>query len=327
MAEYTGNLSASTTTGDGKWTYGTIPWNLSVSGYGRGVCAQLNGVNPSSGPVTGHGSSSDRLAAALNCSNRYQGQAIAWGLTGYSGISTSGADKIIIWEGQGQPVATFGGGKDPEPPSGDGECLECFSTCSAGCENTCDAGYCTGSCDDECTGCSGDCQGQCEDGCYDQCTSCRDGCGLQCGHCGHICAHECGQSCKLFCDNVCGEKCDNSCNLSCTSACGGCSSLCYSCVGQCIGVCSVRCQETCSHCSMQCGWWCDTTCNRDCFANCDTHCISDCTGQCVTFLKSDTIADVSENIRQDKNTHPTSDDYPDPKNRSDQRDSFRKWKL
>lgn len=198
---------------------------------------------------------------------------------------------------------------------------DCNKNCIGwGCRSVCgvdSSGACEANCRLNCSGTS--CTSLCEDACSLQCTTCVNSCGFQCGPCVSECSSGCGSVCNITCTDNCENSCSLNCVHSCTEECGGCSSLCFSCVGMCIGVCSVKCQNGCSSCTNTCGWWCDSSCNRECFGNCSDLCINTCSGSCISFLTSDT-----------KNTTgpsklPTSNGYiyPKPKNRWEERESFR----
>jgi len=199
---------------------------------------------------------------------------------------------------------------------------DCNSNCVGwGCRSICgvDGGdACESNCRLNCMGTS--CTSMCSDACSEQCTTCVNNCGWQCGMCSSQCSTGCSQECNITCSAACEHSCETNCVMSCTETCGGCSNLCYSCVGMCIGVCSVKCENGCSSCTNNCGYWCDSTCSQACFSTCDNMCIQTCMSSCVSFLESDTKTRLSGPERL-----PTSAGYiyPDPKNRWEQRESFK----
>lgn len=250
--EYHGTLSGTIRTDitdeeSGGWLHSGgigIPWNCSVSGYGRALCAEMNGHDPTFGPCDGTGISDAYYAGALSESNPYKAQWYAWG--GYGDVSNeSEADNVIRWDCGAQNMVTLGGGgspeePDPEPPGCTGCESTCYETCDERCRNGCD-NSCYDECDSGCTACSGGCSGDCSASCKEDCkgfctTGCYRSCGIGCGPCTSTCSHECGggtgsgregaslTSCRLTCNATCKEDCGSpgSCNTSCTSACGGC---------------------------------------------------------------------------------------------------------
>jgi hypothetical protein len=198
----------------------------------------------------------------------------------------------------------------------------CDHNCiSWGCRSICgtgDAGACEANCRLSCM--SASCSSMCSNQCASYCTSCVNGCDMNCGACTSQCSIGCGAACNITCTSECHHACVATCSMSCTDQCGGCSNLCYSCVGMCIGVCSVKCESTCSNCANKCSWWCDTSCNRQCFSSCDNRCIATCSGSCATFLESKTLTPLDGPERD-----PTAQGYiyPQPKNRWEERESFR----
>ena len=205
----------------------------------------------------------------------------------------------------------------------------CGNRCQSDCTSNCIGNGCKamcgteggGACDTNCRmNCStSSCTSVCSNACSDQCTTCVNNCGWQCGACTSNCSTGCSQQCNITCVATCENSCENNCVMSCSENCGGCSNLCYSCVGMCIGVCSVKCSAGCSSCTNNCGYWCDSTCNQACFSTCDNMCIQTCMGSCVSFLESKTT------LTSGPDRDPTSNGYiyPHPKNRWEERESFR----
>ena len=202
------------------------------------------------------------------------------------------------------------------------ECMvDCNKNCMGrGCRSICgteSAGACESNCRLSCMAVS--CTAMCSNACSDQCITCVNGCDLNCGMCSSLCSTGCESSCNITCTEECSNNCSENCVHSCTEKCGACSSLCYSCVGLCIGICSVKCENGCSSCVNQCGWWCDSSCNRECFSSCSSYCINSCTGNCATYLTSETTH------TKGPDRDPTSEGYiyPHPKNRWEERESFK----
>lgn len=202
------------------------------------------------------------------------------------------------------------------------ECMtDCSKSCMGkGCRSICgveSAGACSSNCRLSCMATS--CTAMCSNACSDQCTTCVNNCGNQCGACSSLCSTGCESACNIVCSQNCANSCDDNCVHSCSEECGACSSLCFSCTGLCIGVCSVKCENGCSSCANQCSFWCDTSCNRACMGNCSTYCITGCVGSCATRLTSDT------HNTSGPDRPPTSDgyQYPNPKNRWEERESFK----
>lgn len=198
---------------------------------------------------------------------------------------------------------------------------DCNKNCIGwGCRSICGidaAGACEANCRLNCMATS--CTAMCEDACSGRCTTCVNTCGFQCGSCTSQCSVGCGAACNINCTENCANSCSTNCVHSCTEECGGCTNLCYSCVGMCIGVCSIKCKDGCSSCANTCGWWCDSSCNQKCFGNCSSLCITVCSGSCSTFLQSSTSMTIGPEQK------PTSDGYiySNPKNRWEERESFK----
>ena len=216
--------------------------------------------------------------------------------------------------------------------SGKTGCTEagCTSSCQHGCNKNCvgiacrsicgteSAGACEANCRLSCMGTS--CTSKCSDACSSFCTSCSNTCGFSCGACSGMCSVGCESECNITCTDRCQNSCSTSCVTSCTERCGACSNLCYSCVGMCIGVCSVKCENGCSNCTNMCGWWCDASCNRNCMNDCSSACNTTCSSSCVSGLTSETSSRLSGPERP-----PTAQGYiyPNPKNRYEERESFK----
>ena len=203
---------------------------------------------------------------------------------------------------------------------------DCNKNCVGwGCRSICgieSSGACEANCRLNCMASS--CTSLCSDACSSYCTSCANNCGFQCGACTSNCSTGCEAACNITCSAHCQHSCSLNCATSCSEACGGCSDLCYSCVGMCIGVCSVKCENGCSNCTNTCGWWCDSSCNQQCFSSCENRCINSCNGSCSTFLSSDTTSKLDGPERP-----PTAQGYiyPKPKNRSEERESFKLFRM
>ena len=205
----------------------------------------------------------------------------------------------------------------------------CTSNCQHDCNKNCMGWGCRSICGiDGSTACEANCRmncmntsctAMCSDACSSSCTSCVQTCGFQCGACSSECSTGCTMECNINCSKNCEQSCDLNCVMSCSETCGGCSNLCYSCVGMCIGVCSVSCEAGCSTSTHTCGYWCDSTCNRKCFGNCDLYCINSCSGSCISHLTSE----ANTTVGPEKD--PTADGYiyPHPKNRWEERESFK----
>lgn len=209
----------------------------------------------------------------------------------------------------------------------------CTSSCQHNCNKNCvgwgcrslcgidSAGACEANCRLNCMGTS--CTALCSDACSGRCSTCVNSCGWQCGACSSKCSVMCGANCNATCSADCSSSCKDNCVHSCSELCGGCSDLCYSCVGMCIGICSLKCENGCSSCSNNCSWWCDTRCNQECFGNCSDMCLDTCSGSCSTYLYSETT------LTQGPDREPTSNGfiYPHPKNRYEERESFRLFRY
>ena len=199
--------------------------------------------------------------------------------------------------------------------------FDCNKNCiGIGCRNICgigSAGSCEANCRLNCAGTS--CTAMCSDACSNQCNTCVNTCGWNCGACTSECSVGCGAACNITCSEECSNNCNDNCVHSCSEDCGSCSNLCYSCIGICIGICSVKCENGCSSCTNTCGWWCDSSCNRECFANCSIYCINTCSGSCASYLMSETTNTVGPE------RDPIADGYiyPHPKNRWEERESFK----
>ena len=209
----------------------------------------------------------------------------------------------------------------------------CNNTCTGMCQNDCNsncvgwgcrsicgidnAGACDSNCRLSCM--SSSCTSLCENACSSICSSCVNSCGWQCGPCVSECSNGCGAACNITCTATCEYSCETNCVHSCTEECGGCSNLCYSCVGMCIGVCSVKCENGCSTCSNMCSYWCDITCNRGCASDCSNVCINTCSGSCSTFLKSE----PTKTPGPERDPIANGYIYPHPKNRWEERESFK----
>lgn len=210
-------------------------------------------------------------------------------------------------------------------------CRECGSSCSGECRQTCDLSCFNGGCASICgvesgTACSSNCRmncsatsctSLCSDACSSQCNTCVNTCGFECGQ---SCTVQCGYDCDTMCRYKCSQECSNTCSMncvkSCTEECGGCSNLCLSCVSMCIGMCAIKCENGCSLCTNNCGYWCDVSCNQQCFDNCDTFCMNTCSNSCETHASSETTHTAGPDRK------PTSEGYPEPENRLEERESF-----